>query len=80
MTQRNDVIIVLTTKFTVKGPTDDELIKLATDAGTEGDDPTEAELDTAYENWKDALAEKYENGEEPPDTAQQDLDMEEVYK
>lgn len=77
---RNAVKVTLTTTFTVPAPTNDELIELAMDASIEGDEHTEDELDKAYENWKDSIAEEYESGKEPPDNAEHDIDMEEVHK
>lgn len=81
MTTRNALKMTLTSTFTVPAPTNDELIELAMDAGIEGDDPTEAELDEAYENWKEQVSEKFEEGEAPiPDGAHSDIEVEEVSK
>lgn len=77
--KRKALKVVLTNTFTIKPPTEDELTELAMDAGIEGDEPTEAELNEAYENWKDKVVEPFEEGEEPPpDGACADIEVEEV--
>lgn len=75
---RNALRITITTSFEIPAPTEDQLTDIAMDAGIEGDEPTEAELDEAYESWKEQISEEYKEGGEVPSGARSDIELEEV--